>query len=293
MIKIKTYLFITLICFAFVISSAQTPKLDSLKNILKITAIDSIKCEALSKLSELADEGEWQKYNNDLLILSEKILQNKLTPREEKKYTNYLASAYNNLGIIKYNLGNTKEAIVAYKKSISLFNSVDNKINISSPYNNIALIYSQIGDYNQALYYFSQSEKIAESINDIYNLATCYNNTALIYAEQKDRIKAHDYFTKSLIMHRKIKNVHEEGLILQNIASNYEQAGKFSKALYYIEKSYAIRKKENNKAGMAECLNTLGRVYRGMNKIPEALQSIIECVKLNEELKLKDHTTTA
>ncbi len=272
---------------------SQTPKLDSIKQVLKTTQIDSVKCEALSKLSELADEGEWEKYNNELLTTAEKILQSNLIQSEKKLYTNYLASAYNNLGIIQYNLGNTKEAIAAYKKSISLFTSSANKINISYPYNNIALIYSQIGDYNQALYYFSQSQKIAESINDLNNIATCYNNIALIYSEQNDNAKALDYYKKSLSMHQKSNNVLGQALVMHNIASAYEQSGFYSKALYYIEKSYAIRLKQNDKAGMAECYNTFGRVYKGLNRMEESLESFNKCMSLNEELKLKDHTTTA
>jgi len=293
LIQNRTYLFILLLNLLIADCFSQTPRLDSLKTVLTTAKVDSAKFEALSKLTELADEGEWQKYNNDLLIATEKKLQDKLTAAEEKLYTNYLASAYNNLGIIQYNLGNTKEAIEAYKKSIALFNATGNKINISSPYNNIALIYSQIGDYNQALYYFSQSQKIAETINDAKNIATCYNNIALIYSEQGDNTKALEYFTKSLKLNQKAKNTSGEALVLQNIASVYEQSGNCAKALPYIEKSYAIRKQQNDVPGMAECFNTFGRVYKGLNRMPEALESFNECMRLNEELKLKDHTTTA
>jgi tetratricopeptide (TPR) repeat protein len=68
-----------------------------------------------------------------------------------------MAVAYNNIGIIYYNTGDTTKALGYYGKSVELNQKLEDKQGLAETYLNIASIKKEQGDYKQALEYGQKS----------------------------------------------------------------------------------------------------------------------------------------
>ena len=83
---LRQTLFILLIFIGYI---PHAQNIDSLKLALKNANHDTVRCNVLSWLSETAPEGEWEKYNEQLLKLSEQKIRS-ASGKELIKYKNYL-----------------------------------------------------------------------------------------------------------------------------------------------------------------------------------------------------------
>ena len=94
--------------------------IDSLKHELSITIDDTIKVNILLQLVEsISDDNVWPAYNEQMLKISQKIVQSKIAiiRRKGKKG---LADAYNNIGYMYNNQGDIPNALDFFGKSLRM-----------------------------------------------------------------------------------------------------------------------------------------------------------------------------
>ncbi|MBK6523836.1 MAG: hypothetical protein IPG08_16850 [Sphingobacteriaceae bacterium] len=112
--------------------NAQTPYLDSLKNIFRTAKHDTLKGNALlSLIANEFDDKIWPGYNKEL----EKIALRNLTPGSEPKsrldfvYTLYLANVYSNYGFCEYYMNtNSEKAMQCFDKSLEYNKLIKNEV---------------------------------------------------------------------------------------------------------------------------------------------------------------------
>ena len=116
--KLRTILVLLSPFFLSISVSAQDTPFDSLKLELKNAKHDTVRCSILNTLAETAEENEWQRYNEELAILSKK--NSAVNSNLKSVYLRYYANALNNKGINEYNQGNFLKAIEYHLQSFKI-----------------------------------------------------------------------------------------------------------------------------------------------------------------------------
>ncbi|CAF4314785.1 unnamed protein product, partial [Rotaria sordida] len=111
------------------------------------------------------------------------------------------AHIYNQLGWVKQDQGQYKEAVSFYEMSLKIKRKTLPEDHPSLPptYNNIALVYNNMGDYSTALEFYEKSHQILEKVlsPNHPDLAISYGNIGQVYNNMGDYSKALEFYEKS------------------------------------------------------------------------------------------------
>jgi serine phosphatase RsbU (regulator of sigma subunit) len=299
--------------------SAQTPKIDSLKNVLRsYTTEDTAKANTMialcqAYLIDVSYNGKLQSQTSRLLILSQKL--------HFKKGTAY---SYLNLGVLDFGNHEYEHALVYYCKALQLMMEIGNKKGISSCYQNIGYVklyqgkygeaiqytlkgakikeeigdkrraangytnvgdaYANMGNYLQATNYFFKSLKLSEEINDSAGISSAYLNIGGIFYEQHNFEAALDYNEKALKIKILFGERKTQGIIYSNIANIYSAQKKYQIALVYNLKSMKIAEEIKDKQGVNNCCTNIGNTYLAQHKFNEALPYFLKALKSSIEI---------
>jgi signal transduction histidine kinase len=307
------------ICIVAIHSSsfAQTPKIDSLLNILKIQKEDTSKVNTLSELARayLFDLNDLQKvgeYGAQQLALSLKLnfkkgiaygyLNRAIFYRSSGELDSALvydkkslpimvetgnkkgeSSCYSNIGLTLMHQGKLKEALVYMFKGVSMKGEIGDKKGMAIGYNNISIIYFTQANYPEALKYQLKSLKIREELKDKVGIPASYNNIGNIMLAQRKSDDALLYYRKSLKISEELDNLEGIGMANANMGNIYLERKNYRQARICFYKSLKAREQIDDKRGLAEVYNNIGNAYFQENKIEEALAYHLKALKLNEK----------
>ncbi|CAF3761732.1 unnamed protein product, partial [Adineta steineri] len=139
------------------------------------------------------------------------VLLHQITNESDK------APIYNQLGQIKFNQGESPEALIYFEKSLAILQKTlpSNHLNLANTHNNIGIIYRNMGDYPNALSYYKKALAIKQQSlpsNDP-SLAHSYNNIGKVYIDMDDYPKALSYLENAL------------AILQQSLPSNHPALG--------------------------------------------------------------------
>lgn len=261
---------------------AQDKFIDSLKNELKFTNSDSIKCILLNDLIENSDDDKWPKFNDQLKEISEKYI-NSINTIQKKYFLNYYGKSLNNLGYYFDTKGNINKALEFYNKSLKIQERLGNKPEIAELENNLAYIYEHQGDNKKALELYTSSYKILIESNKIKESTSPLNNMGILYGRLGNKTKALDCYTLSLKMNEEIGNKKGISQSYKNIGSYYVSIGDFNTALKYANLSLIINKEIKDNDGLLWSYGLIGEVYYSKKDYNNALKFTLECFELSKK----------
>jgi two-component system sensor histidine kinase/response regulator len=304
----------------FAISSpsfAQTPKIDSLLNILKTQKEDTSKVNTLSELARayLFDLDDLQKvgeYGSQQLALSLKLnfrkgiaygyLNRAIFYRSSGELDSALVydkkslpvmietgnkkgegSCYSNIGMTLMYQGNLKEALTYMFKGVAMKAEIGDKKGMAIGYNNIGIIYLTQANYPEALTYQLKSLKIREALKDKIGISASYINIGNIMLAQRKADEALLYYRKSLKICEELNNLMGIGTANANMGNIYLERKNYRQARICFYKSLKAREQIDDKRGLAEVYNNIGSAYLQDNKIEEALIYHLKALKLQEK----------
>jgi tetratricopeptide (TPR) repeat protein len=267
------------------IEDISTMNVDDLKLALMKVKSDSERCYILYQLTELTDENEWPKYNEELKKIVELKLSNpEISESLRKYYTKGYAYALNNLGYLLNLHGDVSKSIEYYNLSLKYFEQLNDKSGIALLFNNLGAIYDDLKEEDKARLYYSKSLAIRLETNDKEGIATCYNNLANLYSSNMDYAMSSYYYLESMKIFVEINDSSGIALALNNLGYDYQKQNKNDSALMYYKKSLIIREKINDKEGASTALNNIGATYFYLNKLKPALDYSVRALKLCYEL---------
>ncbi|QHT67171.1 sensor histidine kinase [Rhodocytophaga rosea] len=272
------YISVLFFFFWIQVANGQKSKIDSLENVLRSTADDTLKVELLYKIvwqhslsggnPETANH-----YIDQLCSLSQTL--------------NYpLGNAYclDLRGVRARNISEYGEALSFHKKALKIAQDINNEKLKAITHNNIGVVYRRFNDYQNALYHHLEALKIAEKIQDKYNISTAVNSIGNIYFSMKEYSKALNYFAKGLEQAKEMQNSVGIAINLNNIGGVYESLGEYTKALTHYTESLTINQALGNTKGIAICFNDLGTVHLKMNNTALALKFYKAARNMNEKI---------
>jgi tetratricopeptide (TPR) repeat protein len=153
---------------------------------------------------------------------------------------------YHQLGLMKYEQGEYKKAIIFYKKSLESYKKTlpPNHPNLANSYNNIGSVYQNMGEYSKALSYYEKALEIRQQSlpSNHPDLAVSYNNIGSLHGETRQYAQALPYFEKALeIRQQSLPSNHPDFAGSYNkIGLLYQKMGDYSKARSFYERAVDI-----------------------------------------------------
>jgi tetratricopeptide (TPR) repeat protein len=210
---------------------------------------------------------------------------------EQATDENDKASIYDQLGQIKFELAEYKEAITFFQRSAQIKRKYNplNLHNISNYHSHIANVYYGMGDYPKALLSYEKALAIKQQLlpPNHPNLAFSYSNIGNLHGTLGDYRKALPYFEKALAISQKIllPNHPDLGSYYNNIGSLYAGIGEYAKALSYFEKALAIQQQSlpPNHHDFADTYNNIGIAHKNLDDYPKALSSYEKALAIQQQ----------
>jgi serine phosphatase RsbU (regulator of sigma subunit) len=314
--KTRLLVCITFLSICFVIT-AQSPKVDSLKQVLIKAKPDTLRVATLNKLANtIAKSGDLDgalPYFQEAYELSTKL-----------NYHFGMSASLNNLGKVSMGKSAFPEALDYFFKSLQIAERYNIKLGMASIYGNIGIIYDNEKDYNKALRYHYKSLKIEEEIGNLNGVAESYNsigniyyykknyakviecyNKALdiktklgdemgcasiyanignIYFYQKDYIKTREYYFKALANFEKLDNQQAIGMLSNNIAETYIGEKNFKEALKYSQKSLQVSTQIGVLDDIKNAYSSLSTIYAGLGQHKLSTDNLREYIRYNDSI---------
>lgn len=235
--------------------------IDSLKQALSIATDDTIKVNILLQLVEgISDDDVWPQYNDQMLKISEKIVQSK-NVAIRRKGKKGLADAYNNIGFMYNNQGDIPNALDYFGKSLRMQEELGDKEGIAELMSNIGVIYYFQNELPKALDYYLKSLKLREALGDKNAIANSLNNIGNLFYTQKNMQRALYYSTRSLKLQQEIDDKEGMAYSLNNLGGIYFNKGDIDKALDYYLQSKATREEIGDQQGISASMHNIATVY--------------------------------
>jgi tetratricopeptide (TPR) repeat protein len=308
---------------------AQDPFIDSLKTALKNAKHDKVRCSILSELAENAGEDEWPIYNEQLLLLAEKNVNEHAGGQTRSFYVKHVANALNNKAIIFQTSSNNSTALKYLLKALKSFEEIKDQEGIANTLSNIGVLYNlqenptkaiehflralkiqnalqdkagaattldylgdtykKIGNISKAIDLLHQSLKINEEIKNSLGIMRSYISIANLYSSQQDIAKALIYYNNSLKISKQLDYKTGMANAFHNMSTAYIVLKDEAKAIEFCEKSLEINEEINDKNGIASDIINLGFIYKSHGDFTKALGYYHKSLKIYEELNNKEH----
>jgi tetratricopeptide (TPR) repeat protein len=278
------YLYFIIIIFLTIRHGySQTNSIENLKHSLQNSKNDTSRCDILDQLIEIAADGDWQKYNEQLYAISSSYLTKNITERELILYSRYYVTSLHNRGISYSEQSNDEKAITYFNEAIkqSIKYGLKNEMAISMQA--IAQIDIRKGNNAKALNILYNCLKIFEDVKDEIGVADVHLSIGNICFLQRDYQKAIEHHEKSLELY--LKNKYDVALntVYFKLGVDYNSIQNYSKALFYLEKSiHAVENAEYDINSVAY-LN-IAQIYIFQNKLDDAL------LNANKSLEIATNT---
>ena len=244
MLKNLSFLFIYLISsFQSVAQTEEHSYADSLIQVYSTSKQDTIKIEALLKLSEV-----YYRTNPDTLIalcekalkFIDKELKSKPTPREKEIFLVNKGSAYANMAVVQEDKGNLKKSLEFNNKALAIYKSVDYFSGISTVLNNMGKIMKMQGEFDEAINLYTESIKYADLSDNIKGKAYTIGNIGAIHYANGNYNEALECFIKAKVMHKEVNDIFGLTISLNNIGSVYRNLNMLDMALKSYNETYEI-----------------------------------------------------
>ncbi|HZT33085.1 MAG TPA: CHAT domain-containing protein [Bryobacteraceae bacterium] len=166
------------------------------------------------------------------------------------------ADLLNNIGLCRWRLGFTDEAITALLEARARWQKLPNRTEgEASTLSNLGMLYCQTGDCGEALSYYLEALHILSGLNRLDKEALALHNLGTAYGMLGDNDSAADYIERSLPLFRKAARRAGEGRALMNLGFVRLEQGRGADARRLFEQALPLVGEDRR--AQADILNNL------------------------------------
>lgn len=210
-----------------------------------------------------------------------------------KKFKDVEARTLNSLGNVENNLGELKKSLELYRASLALHKATGNKEGEIVALINIGNAIADLGESTEALAYFEQALSLAKAIESKEKIAVVLNKLGKIYTNQSEYKKALDYYNQALKISREIEDKASLTVALADIGLIYAQMSEREKALDFNRQALLIIRQSGDKSNEAAMLGNIGKIYFELGENAKASDFHRQSLKLAEMVGDKVTQTSA
>ncbi|GEM_PF-419842 len=227
---------------------------------------------------------ELQKSSLIGLKKADSLVQIILYQSQRNKFFCGIALSYHYFGLKSLKDGDYKSSSTFFKKSLIIFEKLEDSTNIIATNQSLASTYFNMGKQDSAILFCSKVIKSYKYRNELKNLASGYNTLGGIYWSKGDYFNAAEAFFKSLDIKVKIGDSLGVANTYNNIGILYDSQQKLPEALEMYNKSYEIYKKKGSKRGISKACNNIAIVLKNLNRHGEAIEMLLRSLEIDKEL---------
>lgn len=246
---------------------AQTKDIDSVLNVIKTTAKDSTRAEALADVSWLlkfSDPARAIRYGRQGVEIARK-----------NHFDGLEAHALNSVGVTYWAKGDYDSARLHLEQVAAIYKRMGNKKGEALSYTNLGLIFQNQGDYQKALDHGLRSLRLLEELGDPNTIATCMLNVGNVFFLREEYQEAKRYYFKSLTLKRQLakKDVMNQNIqkTLGNLANVYQKLGKNDSAFYYFKSAIPYAKQAGDLKNLCLSFTEIGLTFAAEKRFDSAL----------------------
>lgn len=266
--------------FSSLLMGQEATEISKLKKNLQQELVDTSKVSIHLKIANL-----YLKSNTDsaFVNLSKALVLAKNAGDQSK-----IAQTLNRIGYYHEKLGNFKDAIDSYNRSLSIFEKLNKKNKMANIYDALGYNYSKLYSEDRAIEYYLKSLSLNKEISNQEGIASNYTNIGNLYYEEENHELAEKYFWDALLIYKKLKNKYGISSTYTNIANVLDDSGEVAEGLEYYKKSIAIEKELGDQYGIAINYNNIGDSYINLKQYAEAKQYFDKAMKIADSLGERD-----
>lgn len=316
--------FITVIFFISIrgfISYGQEVKIDSLNQIIISSADDSLKVEALIRLSEITPNDSLSsslaiqalhlaESIDDLVLIGNAQLNLGYNYFERinisdsssiyflKAIATY-SSINNELGefraryayaVLLDDLGQMKEAIEELLVALEIAETAKDSTSMTKALNVIGNINNYLGYHEKAIEYYEKSAEMARLTGDLLSEAIVLYNTSIIYGEEGDHEKELSTLKRALELTKAMGDVEFEASIINRLGGTHSDLDNLDSAIYYLQTSEVMYDSltqtpmSHAKSNQAFNFQALGKYYQKVGQASLAISYYNKALQIGQKL---------
>lgn len=203
------------------------------------------------------------------------------------KNDHLLAECYNFIGILSNNKADYKNAIEYCKKSILLYEKLNDQDGILMAYGNQGEAYSHLGNFKEAMKCLKTTMDIARKLGYENEYYKSLGNMGIIYSDLGQYEKALKYLSQYEKISERKGDKKSIGNATASLGSTYFYLGQYEKALNYFYRSIKYREETGEKASLSGIIGNIGAIYRRQGKTEKAIKYLKMSKHIAKEIGYK------
>ncbi|MDO6518868.1 ATP-binding protein [Zobellia uliginosa] len=261
--------------------SAQNSKIDSLKQVVKLSTADSTKIRALSNVS-------WEYLNTrSNTELAKRYIDSVYQLSIANNDENGISIANYQYAVLDRQKGNYTEALVFIEEYLNYKREVKDSMGLANGLYQKAIVLDDMGEYDKSSEIYYTILKIYEELEDPFSIATIQNALGDLLKKNNKSDEAMENYTKALKTFTDLDAKGDMANAYYNIGGVYKERGSYYEALKYLNKALQLDKELISSWGMAYDYEAIGEVYSEQENYKEALKVHLSALEIRESLKQK------
>jgi signal transduction histidine kinase/CheY-like chemotaxis protein len=191
-----------------------------------------------------------------------------------------LSYAFNSLAVTLSDMGYSNEAIKNYIEAELLMSQLNDSTGLQMLYVNMGVALDNLRDYEGALRLYHKSLDIGMALDLYDELGDVFNNMAEAYVALKKYDLAYGYYLKAQDIYQNTGQIEGMAMIQGNLADYFRLSGNDLLAEELYLKAVEEYKRIKGNHGLCMNLVGLGKVYRNQGEYKNAMSILNEAVEL-------------
>lgn len=195
-----------------------------------------------------------------------------------------LASCYNTIGNVHFELKDVDKALEYHRKSLVIRQNIHYKKGIAIALTNIGSDYMLLGEYDSALIYLNRSLALKEEIGDKKLIAFTLDPLGKVHFLQHDFDKAKNYYQRSLALKQEIEDAKGMATTLNNLGALYLEWQKYDSAIVRLDEGRSIAERIGAKQVLLDNYELTIKAFHATGDSARAIPYYDRLLLLKDEL---------
>jgi serine phosphatase RsbU (regulator of sigma subunit) len=234
--------------------------------------------KALSRLTNVYfDNGKYE----ESYYLADELLKIATNVHDDHIY----ADACKIIGRRYHFRGEYPEALKFYLKSLSNFEKLQNKSEMSQVYNSMGGVYLNQKDYSNAFTYYHKAKQIQILLKHNPGIATGYLNEANVFIGEANYSKAKIFLDSAMYFYDTFQSEEGKAYVYATYSEMYIPLNKNDSALKNLLYGHKILSKLNKFYSLTQINNAIADLYLKLNDFKNALKYVNEGIEIATKTK--------
>ncbi|PKP02620.1 MAG: hypothetical protein CVU11_11280 [Bacteroidetes bacterium HGW-Bacteroidetes-6] len=194
------------------------------------------------------------------------------------------AKAYNGIATDYYRIGNLAKARLHYRKSLELYLTLADTLNVADQYYKIGMIDVDEGAMAEAQLNFGKSVAIFLEKNNYPGLADVYNGYASMFYVAQNFDSVAFYAEKSLTYYQLAGNNDAESFMLINLGALFNAQGNHLKALQFVRNGISVASSNGLINQLRQGYRNLSETYAMLGDWKNAYKNQLEYIRYKDSI---------